>query len=635
MIGRTISHYAVLEKIGTGGMGEVFKARDLRLSRFVAMKVLAAAHTGDRERRRRFVQEARAVSALNHPNITTLYDVFAFEGLHFMVMEFVDGVTLDEKIRKQSLNAQKTIEIAIQVTDGLQAAHAAGIIHRDLKPGNVMVTATGTVKILDFGIAKLTAPENTDSGPISLEGAILGTVCYMSPEQAQGTEVDARSDIFSFGVVLYEMLTSKKAFPNESGRSTMAALRSIIRDEPKPMGELAAGVPAELEEIVSKAMMKKPEDRWHSMEDMRAALMILKQQTESGWRSMGEMRGALLALKQQADTGQLQTHATMPAPATKIPWVAISIVAAVMVAVLAVGAGWFIGRRQQQAPVTAKAIPSPPQAAASSPAVNEPPAKNAETPAEAGMTNQSVLDLVKANVPQGTIINQIRTSKTDFDLSTKGVIQLSRGGVPPAMVEVMRNPKAAVAVVDHPVTRPAPVIPAPATPEPAAVPTPVPVEGAPVPPGGAPSPAPASPPPPVVVSIRTVSVPSGAALNISLAQDVPAKLTAGQQVGFTITRDLRIGDVVVVAKGTPLFGEVVDAGDTKKMLIVKSKATFKLTNVDSTSGAKLAIRATATHTEKGDHPIETPGSRNKNILAPAGTEYMAYIDKDQTMTVKP
>jgi serine/threonine-protein kinase len=252
------------------------------------MKVLSTANAGDVERRRRFVQEAQAASALNHPNIITIHDVVSTDGLELMVMEYVSGVTLDDLVPKQGLNVQKTLDIAVQIADALQTAHAAGIVHRDLKPANIMVTGTGLVKILDFGIAKLTGPSpataSTDEtlpidSPMTVEGSILGTVSYMSPEQAQARTVDPRSDIFSFGLVLYEMLTGGKAF---SGDSALATLSAILRDEAKPIHEVVEGVPPELEQIVNRAMRKEPDQRWQSMQEMRAALMLLKQKSDSG-----------------------------------------------------------------------------------------------------------------------------------------------------------------------------------------------------------------------------------------------------------------------------------------------------------------------------------------------------------------
>ena len=608
MIGRTISHYTVLQKLGAGGMGEIYKAQDTRLNRFVAMKVLSTANAGDVERRRRFVQEAQAASALNHPNIITIHDVVSTDGLEFMVMEFISGVTLDDLIPKHGLNFQKSLDIAVQIADALQTAHAAGIIHRDLKPANVMVTGTGLVKILDFGIAKLTGPTptsgNTDEtlpidSPMTVEGSILGTVCYMSPEQAQAKAVDPRSDIFSFGLVLYEMLTGQKAFSGDSALSTLSA---ILRDEAKPIGEMVQGVPPELEQIVHRAMRKDPAERW---------------------QTMAEMRGALLLLKQKADSGILQTQlgGAIPAAAKKKAGALPMILAAAAVVVLAAGGGawwWMKQQAQPQKPPVAEVAPPPVAAAPGASTV--PPL--APAPADAGMTNQNVLDMVAANVPQVTIMNQIRAAaKTSFDLSTAGVIALTKGGVAAPIIEVMRNPKAPVAV-------PPPTKGSESTQASVAAPaTPPPASG---------QPAPVAAAAPATIRIHTVTVPDGKPFNITLAQDVPAKVTAAQKINFTISNDVKVGDVVVIAKGTALSGEVVDAGDPKKVIIVinKGKATFKLTSVDSTGGTRLNIRATPAHTEKGDHPIELQGNKNKEVLAPAGTEYMAYLDGEQTVTVK-
>ena len=207
MTGRTISHYEILDKLGAGGMGEIYRARDPRLNRVVAVKALPAASTGDPDRRRRFLQEAQAASGLNHPNIITIHDIVKdVDGSDYMVMEFIAGRTLGEIIPPQGLDVARTLQYAAQIADALAAAHDAGIVHRDLKPGNVMVTEAGRVKVLDFGLAKVTvetslteATQTLASGPMTVEGSILGTVSYMSPEQAQGKRVDARSDIFSFG----------------------------------------------------------------------------------------------------------------------------------------------------------------------------------------------------------------------------------------------------------------------------------------------------------------------------------------------------------------------------------------------------------------------------------------------------
>jgi serine/threonine-protein kinase len=622
MIGRTVSHYTVLEKLGAGGMGEIYKAQDTRLTRFVAIKVLSTANAGDVERRRRFVQEAQAASALNHPNIITIHDVVSTDGVEFMVMEFVSGVTLDDLIPKHGLNVQKSLDIAVQIADALQTAHAAGIVHRDLKPANVMVTGTGLVKVLDFGIAKLTGPSptagNTDEtlpidSPMTVEGSILGTVSYMSPEQAQAKTVDPRSDIFSFGLVVYEMLTGQKAF---SGDSALSTLSSILRDEAKPIGQVVQGVPPELEQIVHRAMRKDPDQRWQTMQDMRAALMVLK-------------------LK--ADSGVLHTQlGGPPAPPVKKKSNALPLVLAAAAVVLAAGGGgawWWMKHRQaeQKAPV-AEATPAPAQVAPPpAPVASAAPAE-APPPVDDSMTNQHVLDLVEAKVAPVTIVNQIRSApKTNFDLSTSAVIQLTKGGVPSQIIEVMRNPKAAAPSAPLTTARPT-ATPAPAQSAPAAVVAPVTTPPAPV------QPTPATPAPAAPVRTNTVLVvPDGKPFNITLAADVPTKLTAGQKINFTITNDVKVGDVLVIAKGTPVAGEVVEPGDSKKFLGViggKGKASFKLVNADAVGGAKIAIRATPAHSDKADRPIELQGNKSKDVLAHAGAEYMGYVDGDQTVTIK-
>jgi Tol biopolymer transport system component/predicted Ser/Thr protein kinase len=278
--------YRILEKIGEGGMGVVYKARDTRLDRSVAIKVLPAAKVADPDRRRRFEQEAKSASALNHPNIITVYDINRAGGSDFIVMEFVAGKTLAELIEHGRLPLADALKYAVQIGEALGAAHASGIVHRDLKPANIMVTGQGLVKVLDFGLAKLGEPASgSDAGvtvtaPLRTEpGVIVGTAAYMSPEQAEGRSVDSRSDIFSFGAVLYEMVTGRRAFVGETGPSTLAA---ILAKEPEPPSSLVREIPAELERAVLRCLRKDPQRRWQTMADLTVALQDLSDDVTSG-----------------------------------------------------------------------------------------------------------------------------------------------------------------------------------------------------------------------------------------------------------------------------------------------------------------------------------------------------------------
>jgi Tol biopolymer transport system component/predicted Ser/Thr protein kinase len=294
MLGQTISHYQVLEKLGEGGMGVVYKAKDTHLGRLVAIKVLPAERVANPERKRRFIQEAKAASALNHPNIITIHEIACEDDRDFIVMEYVAGKTLDQLIGRKGLKLSETLTYSIQMADALAVAHAAGIVHRDLKPANVMVTEKGLVKVLDFGLAKLTeaAPGDeagetlsaAEEAPHTEEGAILGTVAYMSPEQAEGKKVDARSDIFSFGSLLYEVITGRRAFRGETRVSTLSA---ILKEEPKPPSSVAEDVPRDLEKIVARCMRKDPGRRFQLMEDVKIALEELKEESDSGKLTTG------------------------------------------------------------------------------------------------------------------------------------------------------------------------------------------------------------------------------------------------------------------------------------------------------------------------------------------------------------
>ena len=286
MLGKKIQQYQFVEKLGAGGMGEIYKALDTRLNRTVAIKVLPSAKSGDPERRRRFLQEAQSASSLNHPSIITIHDVISDGDTEYMVMEYVTGKTLNDLIPKEGLRVPQAVKYGLQMSDALAAAHAAGIIHRDLKPANIMVTDAGFVKILDFGLAKLTdrsveLHDNTQTmgAPLTVEGAILGTVSYMSPEQAQGMKLDTRSDIFSFGAVMFEMITGRRAF---EGGSSLSTLSSILRDETVPMMDLAPDTPPDLEGVIQRCMRKNPDERWQNMREVQGALSPLKKDSDSG-----------------------------------------------------------------------------------------------------------------------------------------------------------------------------------------------------------------------------------------------------------------------------------------------------------------------------------------------------------------
>ena len=291
-VGQMLAHYRLEAKLSEGGMGVVYRALDTHLDRPVAIKVLRAQAVADEERKKRFVQEAKAASALNHPNIITIYDINTANGVDFIAMEYVEGKTLDGVMGRKGLALGETLKYAVQISDALAKAHGEGIVHRDIKPGNIMVTADGLVKVLDFGLAKLTEegsgvarasllarPSMREEAPETEEGAILGTVAYMSPEQAEGKPVDARSDIFSFGSVLYEMLTGRRPF---AGETKMSVLAAILREEPKLASEVVEGLPREVERIVNRCLRKEPRRRFQHMDDLMVALEELKEESDSG-----------------------------------------------------------------------------------------------------------------------------------------------------------------------------------------------------------------------------------------------------------------------------------------------------------------------------------------------------------------
>jgi Tol biopolymer transport system component/predicted Ser/Thr protein kinase len=304
--GARIGSFEIVSPLGAGGMGEVYRARDSRLGREVAIKVLPGDRLSDPSRRARFVQEARAASALNHPHIVTIYEIESADGIDFIVMEYVPGQSLDGLIPKSGMPVREALRLAIAIADAAAAAHLKGIVHRDLKPANVVVTREGVAKVLDFGLAKLVSDDAQDtgetqatataSGALSRPGAITGTAAYMSPEQATGGKVDARSDIFSFGTLLYEMVTGRRAF---AGQTVSETLTAVVRDQPRAPRELASGLPEPLERLILRCLKKEPGRRFQHMADVGVELRELAEESASKPSATGRRsrrRALLVAL---------------------------------------------------------------------------------------------------------------------------------------------------------------------------------------------------------------------------------------------------------------------------------------------------------------------------------------------------
>jgi len=656
MVGKKILHYQLIDKIGAGGMGEIYKAQDDRLNRLVAVKILSPGLSTDPERKRRFFQEAQAASALNHPNIITLYDIVSEGDMQCIVMEYIGGKTLRDLTPAGGLTPPQTLQYATQIASALTAAHAAGIIHRDLKPSNIMVTTSGLIKVLDFGLAKwvdsgMSGPEqSTVETALTREGSIIGTVSYMSPEQAEGKRVDARSDIFSFGSVLYEMLTGKRAFEGRSGISTLSA---ILRDDVKPINEAAPDVPPLLEKIVLRCLYKDPGARWQTMKEIESALLTLQRQLDPEGHFASPFptgqtpvaappssvqaavsEAAPTALASLSTDSELSIEAppptvaapvngpsntgppanpvvTGPPPKTTAPiapkpvkppssgtspkmlLAILGLIGVVLVAGAGVGA-WYWWKSNHPAAVQQVAVATVPPAAATPPApvqVTPPPE---ETPPAAPPPAETVTPPASANDVSKSAKRK-RAPKPKPDNTSKII--------PPA---------------------PAPVVPAQAPPPaPVATPTPAP-----------PKPAPPKP----VVQTTPVMVSDALPFVITLAQDVPTDAPEGQALHFTVSEGLRVDDKTVIAKGATVAGAVMGENGKKGFLgIGGHKMTFRLTGAAAVDGRMVAVRATAGKSEDGPtvRPFETgKSSKAKGYAALQGTVYVAYIDGDQIVAVR-
>src|SRR5262245_6475153 len=344
LIGRELANYRIVSLLGRGGMGEVYLAEDKRLRRKVALKMLPAQFTNGFEKVRRFEREASAASATNHPNIITIHEIGQVDGAHYIVTEFIDGQTLRQRMQAAKLSLNEVIDVAIQVAQALEAAHSAGSIHRDIKPENVMVRRDGLVKVLDFGLAKLTEQQSTsDKGGVDSQaatmakvstdpGTVMGTASYMSPEQARGQRVDARTDIFSLGVALYEMIAGSPPF---DGVNALDVISAILQKEPAPLSQIAAETPQELDRIIGKALRKDREERYQSAKELLIDLKDFK----------GEQAMAA-KLESSGQTNKEQVKRRKPAV----------LIALLILVSLAAGVGLYLYSRKTEAPIDSIAV---------------------------------------------------------------------------------------------------------------------------------------------------------------------------------------------------------------------------------------------------------------------------------------
>jgi serine/threonine-protein kinase len=670
MVSQKILHYQLLEKIGAGGMGEIYKAQDSRLNRLVAVKILSPGLSSDAERRRRFFQEAQAASALNHPNIITLYDIISEGELQCIVMEFIAGKTLRELIPINGLPAAQALQYGSQIASALTAAHTAGIIHRDLKPSNIMVTNNGLVKVLDFGLAKwvdggLTGqsgdPLSTVEAALTREGSIIGTVSYMSPEQAEGKHVDARSDIFSFGDVLYEMVTGKRAFEGRSGISTLSA---ILRDEVRPIYEAAPDVPPLLEQIILRCLPKDPSARWQSMKEIEGALLALQRQLDPGGHYVPPVPSTQMPALVPLPNSTTDASTGEPAHISESP-------------VAVAGPPSAISTPPPPVPTSTELPPpsrppGPPPvdstlaATAVLPTIQEPQIPPKPKPPSAATKNNSAKFVALLLVVIGAVLvaaagiggwwwwkNQHPAQNASASVSVAPSEPVAPATAPPAAppaaaptpppAEATTAPPAESAT--PPESKPARKPRAKATDKNAKNPPPTPEPStpavAPAPVAAAPAPAPAPPKPAPRPVIQTIPVAVSDALPfvITLGQDVPLDAPEGMALSFTVSEGLKVGEKTVIAKGATVSGAVTGESNKKKFLGIGGgrKLMFRLVQADSVDGKKIAVRSLPGRNQDGVtvRSFETgKGSKPKGYAALQGTVYIGYVDGDQSVSVR-
>ena len=598
-------------------MGEVYAARDTRLNRQVAIKILPQAKLSDPDRRRRFLQEAQAASGLNHPNIITVHDLLADAGGDCLVMEYLTGKTLTQAIQRGGLPLREVLSYGLQVAEALSAAHAAGIVHRDLKPANVMISAQGLVKLLDFGLAKLVAPESTSGDPSSDATQTLG------PQTIEGSLLGTINDMFTFGGVMYEMLAGKPPF---AGGSQIATLTAILRDEPAAFSEeVQDAVPADLVALVNQCLRKNPADRYQNMGQVRDEIARIKAAHDSG---------ILSKTASQRMAAEVAASAITPPPAPSARpvrggktglWLGLGgfvVVAGMLAAFLWTRAPAPVADTKEPAEAVVANQPPPP-----------PPMPDV-------LTNESVIEMVKAKLPERFIVSQLRSAKTKFDLSTPELIRLGKSGVSEAVVSVMRDPKAVVAaapalVAATPVAvAGAPVAGAPVkSTSPAVAPVPVagPVAGVAV--KGADAPVATPTVTSDVKKVPSVTLADGTRVRVMLDEDIPREARPAAALKMSVSENVVVNGRVVIAAGAPLTVTLAIMPG-RKLLGKWPRVVLQLESVRAADGRQIRIRSRVAGgaSDHVRHPIEAAGLSSgtlpEGVLAKKGTEIYCYVDGD-------